>query len=226
MIMIYPRIPEIDDRPPTLYSLMDSIVNYGQEEQVKIRDLASNARTTIFDFDYPLSDKVNKEEFETLILNNYLTRRIGFDTFTVWQIELEVKLNTIMPTYNKLFDALDGWDLLKDGETIARTTIDSSSNTIETQNSGYSVNDARNSDTPQEEMQSVRDGKYVSNYDYTQNNSNTNSNSSATSSGNVSESIMKSPADKIRIYKEFIKARDSIYAMIFKDLDSLFYGLV
>ena len=50
--MIYPIFTQVYDLPPTLYSIMESIVNYGKEKNEKIVDLATNARTTIFDFDY------------------------------------------------------------------------------------------------------------------------------------------------------------------------------
>jgi hypothetical protein len=37
--------------------------------------------------------------------------------------------------------------------------------------------------------------------------------------------ILRSPADKIAIYKEMQDSIKSIYTMIFDDLDILFYGL-
>lgn len=71
-----PRIPNINENPPTLYAILNSIVNYGKEEKTKIEDLAKESRTQVFTFNYPLSEKVNKEDFETLILNRFLMRRI------------------------------------------------------------------------------------------------------------------------------------------------------
>ena len=53
---IYPFImpPAYPDYniPPTLYALLNSIVNFGEEEKTKIKDLAKVGRSTIFDFDY------------------------------------------------------------------------------------------------------------------------------------------------------------------------------
>ena len=109
--LIYPWLPTNCDLPPTLKSLMNSICNYGKEEKTNIYNLAKGSRETIFNFDYPLSNKVNRENFEIMILNHYIHRRIGFDTPTEFRIALNVKLNEIMPRYNKLFDMLDGWDL-------------------------------------------------------------------------------------------------------------------
>lgn len=105
-LFFVPFIPVMNEKPPTLYSLLQSIVNYGKDEQTKIKDLAKVGRTTIFDFDYPLSDKITKEDFECMILNHFLMRRIGFETLTAFKIQLNVKMNSIMPMYNKLIDLL------------------------------------------------------------------------------------------------------------------------
>ena len=122
--LIYPFLPRNCEKPPTIYSILESIVNYGTDDKTKIKDLAKVGRTKIFDFDYPLSDKISKEEFECMILNHYLTRRIGFDTPTLFKIQLNVKLNEIMPMYNKMFDSIDGWDIFKDGEKTTRYGTD------------------------------------------------------------------------------------------------------
>ena len=42
----------------------------------------------------------------------------------------------------------------------------------------------------------------------------------------TSETIKRTPSDKIYIYKEFLNNKQNIYTMIFKDLESLFYQLV
>lgn len=115
----------IVDKPPTVYSLLESIVNYGKDDKTKIKDLAKAGRSTFFNFNYPLSNKVSKEDFETMILNNFIDRRIGYETLTTFRIKLNVKLNEIMPTYNKMFDMLDGWDIFEDGGVTNRTVSDS-----------------------------------------------------------------------------------------------------
>lgn len=228
--LITPFIPTNCDLPQTLYSIMNSICNFEAEERTNIYDLASGARSTIFDFNYPLSTHVSKEEFEILILKHFIMRRIGFDTPTAFKIALEVKLNEIMPRYNKLFDLLDGWNLFNDGETITRTTSDSGSNSLNNivNANNSSTSDRRNSNVPQNEIQDVRNGNYMTDYNYDTDASTgtTTSNSSGTNTNTTNETINRSPADKIKIYNEFIENKNNIYTMIFKDLDSLFYGLV
>lgn len=228
--LIYPWLPTNCDLPPTLKSLMNSICNYGKEEKTNIYNLAKGSRETIFNFDYPLSDKVNREDFEIMILNHYIHRRIGFDTPTEFRIALNVKLNEIMPRYNKLFDMLDGWDLYNDGEVTTRVQTDNGSNTLNNTINANNTNisDRRNSNVPQNELEDVQNGSYMTDYNYdTNTDSNTTvSNTSGNNSNTTNETITRSPSDKIRIYKEFMENVNNIYSLIFKDLDSLFYGLV
>ena len=262
MPMFMPMIPTWNEKPPTLYSILESIVNYGKDDKTKIKDLAKNGRETIFNFTYPLSNKVTKEDFECMILNHFIMRRIGFETVTAFRIQLNVKLNEIMPMYNKMFDMLDGWDIFNDGEVVTRDvedernitstsessndTINSSSNRITNNSttSGTNVSDNRNSDTPQNRLSEVRSGEYVDNYGYKQdtsssednstnvgtsdstNNSTSSSEDNTENKGKVKERTTRTPADKLRIYQDFIENRQNIYTMIFKDLEDLFYQLV
>ena len=232
--MMMPLFRNINTEPPTLYSLMNSIVNYNNPSPVKISELSKNARTTIFNFDYPLSSKVTKEEFEVMILNKFMQRRIGFQTFTAWQLQLNVKLNEIMPLYNKLFDALDGWDLFNDGEQVTRDVtdnrvIDGTSTQIGSGTTNQ-TSDKRYSELPQNQITDVQNGTYLTTYNYDTDTGTTTQNSSTTTksddTGNLKETIKRSPSDKIKIYQEFIQNKNNIYTMIFKDLDTLFYQIV
>ncbi len=248
--LFYPFFSPLNEKPPTLYAILNSIANFGKEDKTKIKDLSSATREKIFNFTYPLTTKVDKEEFEKMILNHYMMRRIGFETVTAFQLQLNVKLNSIMPMYNKLFDMLDGWDLLNDGEKVTRTLTDektsdttnnnTTSNTLENKSTTENITgtDRRESDLPQSEIDNVQDGSYMTKYnlDKTTVNGSDNSNSSGTSTTNGStntnenvktvEEISRTPADKISIYKQFQENLTSIYQMIFKELDDLFYGLL
>lgn len=240
--LIYPFLPRNCDKPPTIYSILESIVNYGKYDKTKIKDLAKVGRTKIFDFDYPLSDKISKEEFECMILNHYITRRIGFDTPTLFKIQLNVKLNEIMPMYNKMFDSISGWDIFKDGEKTTRygtdnREINSTSNTensLHNTSNSENTSDRRYSDTPQNELDNVKDGKYVTEYNYDTNNAKDKSDSNG-SSQNISntnddntynEIVEKTNANKIEILKQMQQEIKSIYSLIFKDLDDLFYSII
>lgn len=248
LFMFYPFLPPNCNKPPTLYSVLNSIVNgdKDEDEYTKIKDLAKEGRSTIFNFDYPLSQYIEKEKFETMILNHFLQRRIGFETVTAFRIQLDVKLNEIMPLYNKMFNALDNWEIFNDGEVTTRTGTDNTTtqNTNNTSNSltnqsttsTTDVSDRRNSELPQNQLEDLRNGSYVTNYNYDTNtntgndNSHSEGTSQATNNGTdnkqYNETITRTPADKIAILKEMQENIKSIYTMIFKDLDCLFYQLV
>ena len=215
--IIPPAYPDYN-LPPTLYRILNSLVNYDAEEQTKIKNLAAAGREDIFDFEYPLSTNVDKEDFEVMILNHFLMRRIGYDTVNAFKIALNVKLNEIMPMYNKMFDMLDGWDIFNDGERVVET----GSNTLNNETTSLNTSDRRYSDTPQNQLQNVRDGKYITDYNYDTDNGSVTSEST----GSDSRTITRTPSDKMKLYKEFIENKKSIMTMIFEDLEPLFYGLV
>ena len=234
-MLMSPLFYPTDTRPPSIYDIMNAMVNFNTEDITKTKDLAKATHSKIFDFDYPLSSNVDKEKFECMILNHFLMRRIGFQTFTAFKIQLDVKLNEIMPIYNKMFDALENWDIFNDGEATNRygnenrenetnNTLENTSNTNTTNTS-----DRRMSDTPQNALDNVKEGVYVTEYNYdtdTANSSDTSNSkgtSNSTDTNKYQETIEKSPADKISILKEMQENIKSIYTMIFKDLDSLFY---
>lgn len=238
---LFPCMPTMINLPPTVYSLLESIVNYGKDEKTKIKDLAKEGRTTFFDFDYPLTENITKEQFETMILNKFIMRRIGYDTLTAFKLQLNVKLNSIMPIYNKMFDALENWNIFNDGEreikqgTDNRITSNTANNTL-TNNSttqSSSISDRRNSELPQDQLENLRDGSYVGVYNYDtdtangQDSSTTqgSSTSNGTDNNTYNETITRSPSDKISIMKEMQENINSIYEMIFKDLECLFYQL-
>lgn len=224
--VMFPILPNDHPEPPTLYSLLNSIVNFGEEEQTKIKDLAKEGRSTIFDFSYPLSTKINKEDFECMILNKFLMRRIGYETLTAFKIALNVKLNEIMPNYNKLFDALDGWNILEDGEVETRENEETNTTTTSTSSENSGTEDLRYSNTPQNRLTEVQNGNYVTDYNYNTSSSEGSAEGSSEGTRNIEETITRTPSNKMEIYKNFIESKANIYSMIFSDLEVLFYGLV
>lgn len=248
LFMLYPFLPPNCDKPPTLYSVLNSIVNGNKNEDdyTKIKNLASEGRCCIFNFDYPLTKHIKNEDFEKMILNHFLQRRIGFETVTAFRIQLEVKLNEIMPIYNKMFDALENWDIFNDGEKTVRTGTDnrtseninntSNSLTNKSETKTEDISDRRNSELPQNQLEELRDGNYVTNYNYDTNKNKgndistsegkSNATNNVTDKNEYNETITRTPTDKITILKEMQTNIKSIYTMIFEDLDCLFYQLV
>ena len=220
----------MNPKPPTLYAILNSIANYDAMEQTKIRNLAKITHSKIFDFDYTLSNKINKDDFETDILNHYMMRRINYDTVTAFQLYLENKLHEILPYYNKLFDSLTDYNLFNDGEVITRVTKeDGTENNINQEtNTGNSNVSTRFSEYPLNQLDDLSDGSYVSNQTETKGNNtnNVNSTNNKNTLNNTNENIKRTPVDKMVLYKEYLETKNSIMTMIYKELDILFYGLV
>ena len=240
--LFYPRIPIADMRPPTLYSILESVVNYEKEVPTKINNLAKEGRGKIFDFDYPLTSNITKEEFECMILNHFLMRRIGFETVLSFKIQLNVKLNEIMPMFNKLFDLIydeNGFGEITKRKGFDNRVVDNTSNTTNemtniSNTNHQNISDRRGSDTPQNELDNIRQGKYVTEYHYDTDNS--NSEDTSTSNGtsqnktntkdnnNYEENISK--INMLEVFSKLNEEIKNVYSMIFKELDCLFYQLV
>lgn len=239
---LFPIIPTQDMRPPTLYTILESVVNFDKIEKTKIKDLAKEGREKIFDFEYPLTSNIQKEDFECMILNHFLMRRIGFETVTSFKIQLQVKLNEIMPMYNKLFDLIyneNGFGEITKKVGFDNRIINNTSNTEnEMTNNSNTTNtntsDRRYSDTPQDELENIRNGKYVTEYNY---DTNTNTSEDVSTTNGTSQNISNTndknnyedTTTRINMLEVFAKLNEEIknvYSLIFKELDCLFYQLV
>lgn len=211
MIPIYNIPNEEFFRPPLLCDLLNSLVNFTkpENEKIKLSQIPNAAAPLVFDFEYPLSENVDKTKFETMILKKFYTRRIGYETYTLWKMQLDVKLNEIMPVYNKLFDSIANWNLFSDGENYTRTI----NNETETDN----TNEVRHSNLPQNQINDINDGSYMTDY--------TKATGNGSGSSDTTETYQKDVSNKIDIYNKFLEDRNHIMTLIFKDLDSLFYGI-
>lgn len=241
-------------QPPSLLCLLEMMVN--QSGSLKTSELVDKASSLIFDFKYPLSNEVTKSDFENQILNHFLTRRIGYESYTLWKINFENKMNEIMPKYNLMFNAISDWSIF-DGEQIDRTQhiADSgsvndsgkSSNTTNNTsistgaNSNEEVTDNRFSDTPQQHIQNVQAGNLVSAYTYntvtdsgsttakadTEITSNsTNENGRNTTNDNNLDEHITHKYNNSDNLIKFQKEYNNIMTMIYADLECLFYQLV
>lgn len=246
-------------KPIRLYRLLQSICNFDSEEYVPTKNLAKVGRSKIFDFEYPLSENVDKETFEVNILEHFMNRRIGFETPTAFKISLKAKLNEIMPQYNKMFDLLENIDVMQDTKITIRdydesgdyekrnTGTDTVSNTGTSTNveSGNITNDNKNSDMPQSELTNVQSADYLTNYTLNTETFNNHQNQTTNNLQNqrtanlkennehsklidetVTEKGNLSPTEKLKLYKEYLENRTSIFTMIFDDLETCFYGLL
>ena len=178
-----------------LRSICESLAGYTEEQGFnKIEEIIAAARTSIFNFPYPIFDNAYKPDLETKILRHFYTREIGAETYGQWKLFLSQKLNEIMPFYNQLYSSellLAGIDPFED-VNYTRTLEHSGQDVDEegglTQNTG-SVNNSgtdrtvqsfpnyqstttpnlktttRKSDTPQGGINGIESNTYLSEAD-------------------------------------------------------------
>ena len=68
-----------------------------------VNTVIQNAIPKIFSFDWPIFDESYRNVLQTKILKHYYTREIGLETYGLWKLKLDTKLNEIMPYYNQLY---------------------------------------------------------------------------------------------------------------------------
>lgn len=154
-----------------------------------ISQVIAGARPSIFDFPYPIFDETYRAVLETKILKHYYTREIGEETYGLWKLRLDTKMNEIMPYYNQLYkstllefnplydvdikrmhnatkqgtETLNG-NVNTDGQVIASTnannTTTSDNTTDQTSTNG---NTDRYSATPQGGLDGLMQDKYLTN---------------------------------------------------------------
>lgn len=171
-------------------------------------EIIERARPYIFNFYYPIWDNSKRKELETNILKHFYTNEIGQETFQLWQMRLDDWMNSYMPYYNPLFEALDKQYsmFLTDDFTITRDentehhdintedrTKNSSMSGSSSNNSTYGSNSKANNeetnthiDTPQGSLDNFLAGKYMSDADHNTSNGTNDFNSTGNSSGNTS----------------------------------------
>lgn len=90
----------------------------GHSDSVGYNDVDTvieDAIPIIFSFNFPIFDEDYRNVLCTKILRHYYTREIGLETYGLWKLKLQTKLNEIMPYYNKLYETeLLKYDPLRD----------------------------------------------------------------------------------------------------------------
>ena len=162
--------------------ICETLAGYDESQGYnKVEDIIADARTKIFDFDFPIFDESYRNVLETKIIKHYYTREIGFETYGLWKLKLDTKLNEIMPYYNKLYNS----ELLEFNplytKDYTRTTKNSGISVTQTENSSASsatgteshtdknddgrarANTDLYSDTPQGQITHLEDKTYLTN---------------------------------------------------------------
>ena len=78
----------------------------GHEQSVgfnSVNDIINQAVPIIFDFNFPIYDETYRPVLCAKILRHYYTREICEETYGLWKLRLQDRLDTIMPYYNQLY---------------------------------------------------------------------------------------------------------------------------
>lgn len=179
------------------------------QDYTKIDDVIANSIDKIFDFNFPIFDESYRSVLETKIVRHYYTREIGFETVALWKHFLNVRMNEIMPKYNKLYEAealdFDPFANIDYTESYEGTGSGTNSNTDSGTNSNTDtgsisedISDTRNtdythngntidkfSDTPQGGLSGLLNDTYLTNARQTTANDSDNTDDDYTRDRNV-----------------------------------------
>lgn len=262
------------------YTLKEQIEKqYTKELFLEVSDPYKIIRATrrlFFNFPYDLYDEEHKKELETKILYFFYDFEIGEETYTKFKFNFIRTFYEYLPYFNKLYKAVDNdfeFDVNVDIlETIAgtdnnsgtnttrntasNTATDTTSNTLNSRDTDTQTTEheerLRKSDTPQNELDNVEDEKYISEYNY--NNDETNAektnvlnstnNTSSTAQGsstNLNESTntetntkqstrtlkgTNTRGSKSKMLKEYIEVIQNVDMQFIEKLKSCFFLLI
>lgn len=71
----------------------------------KIDEVLTASMHKVFDFPFPIFDENYRSVLERKILRHYYTREICAETVGLWKHYLNMRMNEIMPYYNKLYES-------------------------------------------------------------------------------------------------------------------------
>ena len=189
----------------------------------KVDEIIAKAAPIVFNFNWPIFDEAYRLGLEKKILRHYYTREIGEETVGLWKLRLEDRLNLVMPKYNQLYESAKlefnpfyDVDYTRQGTNSGNGT--SSGTTTSTGNNMHS-------DTPQNGLESVLSGEYLTDADVS--NGESSSSSQNSNSGEFQESIKgKMPgASYSRLLKEYRQTFLNIDRMVIDELNDLFMGV-
>lgn len=130
------------------------------------------AEPKIFDFDYPIFDENYRHVLNTKILKHYYINEIGLETYALWKLRLNTKMNEIMLYYNQLYKSeLYTFNPLYDTDITRQHKVDRSqdsttktTDTSTTKQTNGNVHADAYSDTPQGGITGVEKLNYLTNY--------------------------------------------------------------
>lgn len=204
----------------SLLDLNENVVSNG------VDDVLEQTWDKVFTFKFPIFDESYRKELCIKILRHFWTREIAHETYGAWKLRMETKLCDIMPYYNQLYKSeLLEFNPLYDVD-FSRTTNRDSADTVNGVNDGTSKSTDLFSDTPQNGLQDVESGEYLTNASVSDNNYRNNNTTNSNSNENFWEKVQgrtHKPASQLLM--DFRKSFLNIDMLIIDELEPLFMQL-
>lgn len=201
----------------------------------KIPEIIEASKSKVFDFDFPIFDEDYRGVLETKILKHYYLREIGMETVGVWKHFLDMKMNEIMPYYNKLYlSALLEFNPFYDVD-ITRDHIGTGSGTTKNDGTRRDVGNTNTwdyySDTPQGSVGRLDDLTYLTDARHVTDgntvNTTTSNNGSMSSTDQYLDHVKgkQGTASYSKMLEEYRKTFLNIDMMVIDELADLFMNL-
>ena len=204
----------------SLLNLNENVVSNG------VDDVLEQTWDKVFTFKFPIFDEAYRKELCIKILRHFWTREIAHETYGAWKLRMETKLCDIMPYYNQLYKSeLLEFNPLYDVD-FTRTTNRDSADTVNGVNDGTSKSTDLFSDTPQNGLQDVESGEYLTNASVSDNNYRNNNTTNSNSNENFWEKVQgRTHKPAAQLLMDFRKSFLNIDMLIIDELEPLFMQL-
>lgn len=149
---------------------------YGLKESAggaKIEEILDEVADKVLDFDFPIFDENYRKPLKKKILRHFYTREIGAETVGLWKLWVNDVLNLEMPYLNRLyamyaleFNPLYNFSMERKHDATAKR-VANDRNDFSNDGNFSNHNDSNDlhaySDTPQNGIDDVQTGKYLTN---------------------------------------------------------------
>lgn len=122
----------------------------------KVEEIITKSAPLIFDFDYPIFDDDYKTPLERKIIRHFYLQEIGFETYGIFKLKLNDKLNEIMPYYNQLYKS----ELLK-FNPLYDVDVKTTANTADSGQTDYTANDKKSTVETDSKVDTYSSAEYI-----------------------------------------------------------------
>lgn len=205
-----------------------------------VSSIIEAARPKIFSFPYPIFDEEYKPVLETKFIKHFYTREIGLETYGLWKLRLDEKMNMVMPYFNNLYEAarlkfnpLHDVDLFR---TFDRRANDEGTRNTNNQNNSHTATNinALNKilDTPQNGVDDLLSGKYLTEASHNTADNTVTGNGSFTGAENTIANTTENYVEHVsgkqgsgsfsKMMKEYMEYLKNVDAMFLEEMSDLF----